>query len=509
MFANSGTSGNLIKFIGCNSSWTPITTANNPTYSGEQVFSGSNIPFLNGGLTAGNRAANGKGISVSGDYIHIENFAVRGYETGIQQEATATYTTFKNVNSDYHGDMRADNNTSGFTYYLGRGFNLAGNYATMLNCFDRDADAQGVTIGGGGFHTITNFYSYTNQESANTTDYQFLFESNDNVATNINMEREAGTIHLGHGIVFKPNGRDATRNIVDGFYLINLRVEIQFVRAFGNVVRNGSIINTTGTSGATSDADYAATCITFANGSHDNLVENVYMYQPTFGINSSDWADGASSAATDDGANQGSNNTVNNIVVYQPRAGHIAFQGVTNEHGTENSAAQNLRIYNCTFIGGSRIFYYAAFSGAVTGGIRNTIFKDVGAFSGGSAGSGTINSAFVFDYVNNSGGLATSSYSPYTDTNLSSTVVTFTDLPSTALDTTYDFKTTVDLSGQSYIGDLASQGIDLNDENRTTTFSMGAVEFDPTGLPPLPTGTVLNSNAAKKRNFYRLMYDNN
>ena len=500
-FANDGSANNEIRFIGTNSSWEAIVTTSNPTYKLEESFSGNDIPFLDGGLQDGQRASNGTGFTISGDYVHLENFAIRGFERGVNQNSTSSHITLKNINTDFMGDMREDNVSNGFTYYLGRGVNLDGSHALYENSFDRDADAQGLSVGGEGNHNIKNFYSYTSSDIGNTVDYQFLIQSDDNIADGVYMTREVGTIHLGHGIVFKPNGVTAANNLIENFILINLRVEIQFARASNNIVRNGQIINTSGRSGTVSDSDYAATEIVFANGAHDNLVENVYMFEPTWGISNKDWGDGASNSASDDAANHGYNNTVNNIVVDNPRVGHLQFSGASNEYGTENSAAQNFRVINCTFIEGVRLFYGLNYSGNATGGIYNSLLIDVPNFLS-NQGSGGIASAFIFNYMNNSNSFATSSYTPYAESNISTTTVSLEDVRSSNTDMVFDYTPTADITGGNFSNILSSANKDANDFNRVGSYTIGALEFDSQAPDPPGLGTPTSGYFSSILNFF-------
>ncbi len=501
-FSANCTEGTPLEIIGVDASWNEIVLPTRifthvkgkteirkrATYTETDTFSSSDLPMLNSGLTIGNNGI-GTGITVGGSWVTFKNFAVRGYLRGFT--INGSNQTIENINADLNGNHSGDNSYGFLTSNCCGGINISMNAtnSTMRYSFARDGSHVGVSASGSNNTYIDNEVYTTdldpsnNNSGGNSVDYQWLMVTTNSTVKYLTMDRETGTPHLGHGICFKPNGEDAIGNLLEYFVLRNLRVELQFVRTFNNTVRNGMIISD-------ENGDYAATNITFANGSHDNLVENVYMYKPTWGVTYWDWADGASDQPTDDGANQGQNNTVNNLIVVNPTSGHIAIQGVTNEHGTEASAAVNARIFNATFIGGARLFYYNNFSGALTGGIYNSIVKDVGSFSGGSAGSGSISSAYEFDWINhNTTGYSSSIYSNYSVATGSTEPVSFVDPTTGTNDTVFDYRLSTDIEGVDRTNLLTSQGVDINDGLRTIPFSVGAVEFNPTVVtdPEEPT----------------------
>lgn len=499
-FSANCTEGTPLEIIGVDASWNEIVLPtrvftnrtgeteirNRATYTETDNFSGSDMPFLDSGLTIGNNGS-GIGVTIGGSYVTLQNFAVKGYAKGFVIEGT--HQTVKNLNADLNG-LHSNDNAYGFIQSgvnqnccSGYNIDMKADNSVMEYCFARDGSHVGIAASGNSIYTDNEVYTSdldpaNNNTGGNSMDYQFLINCIGSTITYTTMYRETGTCHLGHGICLKPNGEDSRDNLIEHFALRNLRVEVQYVRAFDNVIRNGMIISD-------ESGDYAATNITFANGAHDNLVENIYMYKPTWGVTYWDWEDGASSQPTDDGANQGQNNTVNNLIVVNPVSGHIALQGVTNEHGTEASAAQNARIFNATFIGGASLFYYNNFTGALTGGIYNSIVKDVGSFSGGSAGSGSISSAYEFDWINHdTQGYSSAIYSSYSVATGSLDTVTFNDETTGTNDVDFDYGLSTDIVGIDRTSLLVSQGLDYNDGTRTTPFSVGAVEYDATFTNP-------------------------
>lgn len=472
---NNGTNGNLITFIGCDNSFNPIVTTNRATYTRTDVFSGSDLPYLNGGLVAGQRASNGIGFIINGSYVRVENFAIKGFEEGIRNYGSNC--VFRNINTDFMGDMREDNaNTSipnRWDYYLGRSQSIFGANNLIENCFHRDADSQGLTISGDN-NTLNHIEVYTSASCPNTTDYQFLFGSSYNQCSDINIIREVGTLHLSHGICFKPVGRLAEYNVVDGFYCENSRVEIQFGGTQNNIIKNGEINGTT----TQSSSEWSSGIVT-ANGASFNLLENIYVHDTYAAFFFSDWNDGASSNPSEDMANAGTDNTYVNItcdniwmsVVYCAHGG--GGTGFPSNNKFYNLSVNNSPRFIRTFIDNSGFEFY------------NTTIKDItSTFLLVSGGPG-LNSNTVFNTINgvNIGGF---NFSPYNDNNITTVPFNYTN-PSIG-----DFSITsnvLDIGGD-FTSIEPRQGFDFYQATRTAPFTIGAVEFSSGGVCTPDSSTI-------------------
>jgi len=469
----SGAPGSLIMFIGTDETWQPITTpTNRSTYTNGDTFSGNDMPFIDTGLADGERAS-GTGINTRGSYVHFENITIRGYATNFR--ATGSNSRFINVNTGLAGDFRESNTlTQNWTdYYLGRNFDLYGSNNTLLNSFHRDADAQGVNIGDGGGHTVLYLeYQGSGDAYRDDIDYPVLIESDNNEVGHITIKIALNADHPQHGLVFKPTGTTAVNNHVHNIFLVNTKLELQFPGVNNNHIEYVTLIN----EGTVFSDGFGHTTILITNGAHTNTISNVIAYRPTWLVSFSENNDSNGIRTS------GSDNTLINILAIKPFWGVFSYSG--NSGNTLESMPKNFTMYNATIIGSPWLNYYAGSpTGTATGGIYNSIFKNVGtsAFDASSKPSGVgLNNSFEFDYINLDGGSSQASYAPFADSNFTSLGVTFIDEKTTTTDT-YDYTPTIEIPGFDFSVFNSIIGRDLNGLIRTAPYTMGAVERS--GIP--------------------------
>ncbi len=488
---NNGSSGNPIRFIGTETDFSPIAastkvspydgvTRERCTFTGTDDITNGDLPFIDSGLSNGQSGV-GDGLTISGNFVEFENFAVRGYLRGII--INGDDCTVKNVAQDFTGLHTNDNTREGFILGVnccdGRGIVINGARCTINNSFSRDASHIGFEMNGdNGNYNNNEVYSSNLPANANTTDYQYLINGDNQTHNNVIIVREVGTVHRSHGIVFRPEGANTSRNnVVDGFYCENSKVELQNRDTQFNLVRNGFILDTSTWTNDSVENFYDAAHITFANGPQDNVVENVRLENTTAAVKLADWGSGANDA--------GLRNRVNNIVAVNCREAFIWY----DDNGID--PAIDFRMYNCTFdrgANGGSLFRIEGGTSNLTLQMKNCNLIGFTNFIEQSGTSFSVDGSSVFDRINIDGGsLTPSTFTPYVDSNITQISASYVDTAN------YDYTPVTDVLeiGGDFTGELTEQGFDFDGETRTSPFTVGAFEFNPTNGSFEP---VINNN---------------
>lgn len=334
---NTGSLGNLIKFIGYSNTPGDIISDQGSTFKYGDALDSGKMPLLTG-LTP-NSEGQGTAIKILEPYVHIENFQITKYKDGLVSRSHHSY--YKNIIVTMMGDFNPAHSyptavDNGYENHTGLGIVVEGDNSELHDSFVLNCGIQSITFQKGndmkGSHNAT--YSDNN---INPTDYYFLIGSGatNSTFTNTFVHRVGSLVHLGHGITLK--GQDAiTGNTVDGFSIINTFLEVQFPKTTSNTLKNGTVIKEANVNNGTRDA----AGMRLANGARNNHYENIVLTNCS--IKFSDWNDGLAGDVND----TSDNNSFDNIQVKD------AFSAIAFSHFLETnnaSSADNNTFTNCTF----------------------------------------------------------------------------------------------------------------------------------------------------------------
>jgi|GEM_PF-5520377 len=202
-FPNSGTEANPIRFIGYQTNPNDITPEANSTIKNTADVSPSRMPLL-----IRTWLTNTFAITITGDYNHISNIQVQGYEIAFMVQASAEYNILDNIIAKEQGNTSISTNDTGHVdRYKGEGVRLNGNNNIIRNFAMYNPTQQGIGIVNGDYNYIHdgNMEAYI---SNNSTDYFCLTSGNAsyNIVDNVILNRSVGNLHNGHGFVGKGNG---------------------------------------------------------------------------------------------------------------------------------------------------------------------------------------------------------------------------------------------------------------------------------------------------------------
>lgn len=326
-FSTSGTSGNLIRFIGYKTTIGDIVSTTSPTRTYLQDVDSTELPLL----TGSNRAS-GTAINISGDYVHVENIQITTYSLAVN--ITGVYVVCKNV-------ITTELGSTGSGIYNGFGFRTYGDNFLLDACSVKRANGEGFNTKGGSFGNINNSYTFSDS-LVNGMDYHFLMSggSTGNVVDNCTAQRTSGSDHKGHGFDMKDI---ATFNTYQNSTLIFTQAEANFSGVHDNTWQNISIYGE-----GTGSGDWSGR-IFIANGAHDNLFKNIYIQDNFVGVVISDYDDGFVGAGGDRDLDEGGhNNTFENIVVNNVSR-FIESQG-GNVSPSDGNTFKNITLYNVAYI---------------------------------------------------------------------------------------------------------------------------------------------------------------
>ena len=281
--ARAGTLANPIKFIGYTTTAGDILATNGPTYTYANWKANSDdlpdnvMPHLELNPTNNNPSANQHAFDIDHAYVEIHNFFISEYEMGV--DITAANVTVNNVIGDQFGNWDA---------------NATGWDATIDSFQSTNRDGTGIRISSADNFTLTNnlmidagFVTYfiigsdngiisncvgIAERSGNGADYVFdLYNSNDNVISNIYARRTYGTNSAGHrsrAITTQgPNG--SHRNTITGLVAENLRIQAEY--SDNNIYTDVTMTTINGGDGENDGS------IQIGLDSNDNIFQNVSM----------------------------------------------------------------------------------------------------------------------------------------------------------------------------------------------------------------------------------------
>ncbi|WP_299435359.1 hypothetical protein [uncultured Maribacter sp.] len=318
---NNGTSENPIRFIGYNNTPGDISSNGSPSYSYGDSFEDLNFPKFSG---------NGNGISfkISGRNVHLENFVLSNFETGIV--SSGDNNTIKNFIVFNMGNLNGND-------YNGFGIRGIGNSIKIEDCFILNAGAEGITIRESENARILNCSVYSDN-STNPTDYYILFHGNvtNSLIQNSTVYRGEGLHHPGHGLVFKDGPQ---YNTIKNSTVINTNIEMNY----GNVAFN--TIESTTLRGSFYNSGDTAGGIELNNGAHDNTFNDMNVSGTWGGVRFKDYYDGNS---PNDLVNAGHHNTFNRITITNCQEA-ILMDEFGHEYGgeTHDNTFNDCSISNC------------------------------------------------------------------------------------------------------------------------------------------------------------------
>jgi hypothetical protein len=334
---NSGTSGNPIKFIGYTNTPGDLVSNQGSTFQYGDQLDANKMPLIQGSFT--NNIGTGVGITILESYVHLENFQITKYDTGLL--INANQVNIKNIITSLMGDFSLQNSyptgtSDGHLNYSGNGIVIGGENGLVKNCFALNCGAEGITFRYTN-NTTADHNSVYSDNNINPTDYYFLVASGtkNSIFTNTTVFRVGALEHLGHGLCLKGNS-DVNGNVIDGFNITNTLLELQFPKVSNNTVRNGTITKEKHINNSTPEVGG----IMLANGSHHNNFDNIILTNCS--IKFQDWKDGLAGDVND----ASDNNKFNRITVKDAFSA-ISFSYFHVEN--HSSSADNNTFENCNF----------------------------------------------------------------------------------------------------------------------------------------------------------------
>ena len=251
----SGTSENPIRFLGYNTIPGDIVSTNGSTYSIDDWEANGRtlplnvMPILR--LFANNfePANTDRAFKIEHDYIHIENFMIRGYQYGVDSETGTTSSKFKNIICYKMGDWNPSDpnygNSSVSSPTNQQGFGIRLQNSTSCEISDMtviDPGFIGIWLINSNNNTLNNNGVYV-RDSGNASDYLTeLNGSNNNVINNHIGNRIVPDLSVGHqgrGFTLK----ESAFNTINNLTCLNTRVQINVVsknNTFNKVTLIGS-----------------------------------------------------------------------------------------------------------------------------------------------------------------------------------------------------------------------------------------------------------------------------
>ena len=293
----SGTASLPIKFMGYNSTAGDIVSFRKSTIEktvvGGIALNPATMPTLRG---TGNTNT---GLTVSGNYVIIENFQVEDFSSGLL--LTGNNNNYVNI----------------VTNECNWNLEQQGDDSLFENCLHINARRNAHTILGGENNITRNSVVWSDYptdpfDTNPLTGYHFGATSgaNGNIFEGCTMYRipdSPSNYHQGHGGLGKHNVFNNTwRNCVS----YNTGIELNFSDVRDNLFENWEIYgNYTTNNGQFSSG------IRLINGAHHNTFKNIYIEDTNFPFNFHDFDDGFTPTPDTDLEEGGNNNTFINIIV--------------------------------------------------------------------------------------------------------------------------------------------------------------------------------------------------
>lgn len=360
VFANSGSSGNPISYIGYTSTPGDAPPVLVTSATGSTTFTTSDMPTYTG-------SSRSSGIAFDArvrNYLSFKNFQIRTYEYAFLGGGTkvqnAGNLTLENVNA-----MTLGNTSSS---YSGKGLQVGdmgtkfSNKNSLTNCLVINAAAEAFDINGNS-NTLTGCKAFCSENTGNAaTDYYMLICGTKNIVTSCYVERQAGISHGGHGIGAKTNAEQVIDQGLaldtvpsDSNQFINCSAknmgESFFVRHRGakyNLFYHCSAVGThTGTSAASGEGGG----ITIRDGASYNTFDGCTATDCSEGITFEDTSEDGDTGGSPTG-HPGNYNKILNAIITN------CYIGVCYSSYSIQSDAGSNTIANCTFYK-SRYLHYA------------------------------------------------------------------------------------------------------------------------------------------------------
>ncbi len=284
---NSGNPSNPVKFIGYTNTPGDIVSQNGSTFSYGDNVDANVMPLL---ISAPENQRTA--ITVHEPYVHLENFQITKYSSGVMVHSPANNFTAKNLivvemGTQYNYDA-----------YDGWGLNIRSKNATLNDCFVLNAAAEAIKLYDSDYSKASHCSVYADNAS-NPTDYYFLVAggTNNAILENCRAERKSGLKHGGHGFNIK---NDGTYNTFKNCTAVNTAFELTYVGVHHNTIDGGSILG---------DHEWSSV-MSIIGGAHDNLIKDLFIKDTWTAITLATYNDrhGADAAL-------GVNNTFENVTV--------------------------------------------------------------------------------------------------------------------------------------------------------------------------------------------------
>jgi parallel beta-helix repeat protein len=484
--ARSGTAGNLIKFIGYKTTPNDIVSTNGSTYTvanweaNGRALPSTEMPLLSQFPANEEPLDTDRAFKVNHNYMHIENFMVRGYQYGVDAEVGTLGSVFKNMIFYKMGDWNpADPNYGGSsvatpTNQKGFGIRLTNSNSNIIsNTTTIDAGFIGLWLIGCDNNTLTNNAVYV-RDSGNASDYLTeLNDSNNNTITNLIGNRIVNDLSVGHqgrGFTLKLSNNNTITDLV----CLNVRVQVNVdsnINIFKNVTLTGS--------GGSNQNEFQ-----LYGMSDNNIIENLKLFNGG-GIQFLGWA-GEEGGFPTGSYPAGDNNYFINPIIDDLSA--LGGNGIISFHrlGPTDASAGNNYIIGGTFNDASWIMNVNR-TGTIT--FYNTTFSNVTtALDTFSSGFPDQRGNYTANYINcnffgngfaNPTGTAITSHNPlFTNEN--------------AGDFSLQSGSSLRNIGVDRSNLTARAGFDFIGATRDATPDIGAYEFGG-GIPPV-VSSILKSN---------------
>lgn len=480
-FTKSGNSSNPIIFRGYATTPGDVVPEARSTIKNRNGLSASLMPYFQRSWLSNTTA-----FTISGDYNHISNMQVEGFEIAFNLQSTAEFNLLDNVITKEQGNMSvATGDSSNPDRYKGEGFRVSGSNNEIRNYALFNPAQQGIAMVGGDFNLIRdgNLESY---DQNNGIDYFCLTTSGAtyNIFDNNFLNRTPGISHNGHGFVAK--GSNVEYNIYRNSEVLNTSVcEVNSQGVRFNLFQNLKSTGSWDTFGSGGD-EYGF--IYIFNGANNNRfdrvwVDNSWNFVMFFDNGETTTSNVVNSVAAGGIArNAGNNNWFTNCI--GTRSGNAIY---INPQNRAVSPTYDNHFIGCSFVGMTSSFFrpLAANSGF---DLRNILIHN--SPNGILGGSGYTLNTPSMSHLNKSGtGFPASNLTGFGATNVTTVNPSFQNYGTFDLRITnnnLDIGTAVADPNFTIDGVVYTTiGNDFSGNARTGARTIGAYEFS--GTPTGPT----------------------
>lgn len=305
------------------------------------------MPTFTGDKSSGKYIDNESLFSTDGgeEGFVFRNIQIQYFRRGFDFR-NLSYSVFENVVQANHGWFTEVKGQGGSNTDLqGTGWMLYststsswGSHNKILNCASYNMAFRGFTIGNGRETLIAYCESSSDIDNGNPQDYYFHTIGQNNLFSNLKVNRYISSNHSGHGICFN---QLSERNVM------------QYSEVYGtNIHFDGSIecyANNISITGDNSYGLYDGGGITVMDGAEYNLIENCTLKNGEYGVSFSD------SGKNPYPEHSGQNNVFKNLTVTDKSSAIISL----NWWAESEDLCSNNSFQNCTFAGAPYLFSVA------------------------------------------------------------------------------------------------------------------------------------------------------